>query len=408
MDIKITPSKLSGSIPAISSKSYAQRYLIAAALSDLPVTLHLNGLSNDIMATSGAISGLGAIVKITPKENHFTTITITPGLIQKSSELPVINCSESGTCARIILPIATALFNECTVSGEGSLVSRPFKTLCDVLETNGVIFESKTLPITFRRHLSPGTFKIAGNESSQYISGLLFALPILDNPSVIELTSPLESSGYVRMTLEVLKEFGVDISVDNEEKPTRFEINSPLPCHSPNEVTVEGDWSNAAFWLAAGIDVTGLNENSLQKDKAFLELKALTEVDISETPDLLPILAVSAACKASGTTTRFYNAARLKIKESNRLETVADMINSLGGSAEAKDDELIVHATGSLKGGTIDSHNDHRIVMSAAIASCFCEDSVTILNTEAVEKSYANFFEDFKSLGGKFDVIRNR
>lgn len=382
----ITPTVLKGSIEAIASKSYAHRIIIAAALADKPTEIYCNGISNDILDTVSAVNALGA--KATVDGN---IIYVEP-IINKLYEVN-IEISESGTTARLILPIACALYEKGRLSGKGSLVKRPFKPLCDSVSAHGISFSGNYLPITFEGKMSPGEYMISGSESSQYISALLYALPLLDGESKLTLTSPLASEGYVDITLDVLGQFGITGG---------FECNGTQRYISPERISVEGDWSNSAFWLCAGVKVKGLNNNSPQRDRLFDTVKDLDEIDAGHIPDLVPILSVYAAAKNK--TTRIYNVSRLRIKESDRITSVCDMINSLGGEIEADDNEILIHGRGYLEGGTINSYNDHRIVMSAAIASAICKNKVVIRGAEAVNKSYPLFFNHFNSLGGKADV----
>lgn len=386
MNITITPHRLEGTIEAIASKSYAHRIIMASALADKPSNIECNGISKDIEATVNAVNDLGANAVI--KNN---TIYVEP--IRQKDTPPVIHVGESGTTARMILPIATALYTKGTLTGEGSLLKRPFAPLCNSVREHGIYFSNTFLPISFEGRMKSGEYKISGSESSQYISALMYALPLLNGESRINLTSPLSSKGYVDITSEVLQQFGINGG---------FETKGNEKYRSPGNIKVEGDWSNAAFWLSLGIKVTGLNPSSKQMDRLFLEVKDECEIDADNIPDLVPILSVYAASKAGKT--RIFNAQRLRIKESDRLESVSQMIKSLGGDIEVTSSELIINGTGKLMGGTVDSYNDHRIVMSAAVASCFCEDKVVIKNAEAVNKSYPQFFEHFKALGGIINV----
>lgn len=386
MNITITPHRLEGTIEAIASKSYAHRIIMASALADKPTSIECNGISKDIEATVNAVNALGAAAVI---KND--AIYVEP--IRLKDTPPVIHVCESGTTARMILPIATALYTKGTLTGEGSLLKRPFAPLCNSVREHGIYFSNTFLPITFEGRMKNGEYKISGSESSQYISALMYALPLLKGENKITLTSPLSSKGYVDITREVLQLFGITGG---------FESQGNEKYRSPGNIKVEGDWSNAAFWLASGINVTGLNPSSKQKDRLFLEVKDEYEIDADDIPDLVPILSVYAASKHGKT--RIYNAQRLRIKESNRLESVSQMIKALGGDISVSDSKLIINGTGKLKGGTVNSYNDHRIVMSAAIASCFCEENVTIINAEAVNKSYPQFFEHFKALGGIINV----
>ncbi len=382
----ITPAKLKGSIEAIASKSYAHRIIIAAALSDKPTEIYINGISNDIMDTVDAVNALGAVAIIIGN-----SISVKP--IVKCTDEVLINITESGTTARLILPIACALYEKGIIMGKGSLLKRPFKPLCDTIAEHGIYFSDSKLPISFKGKMTSGEFMISGSESSQYISALLYTLPLLNGESKLTLTSPLASEGYVDITLDVLKQFGIE---------SGYSCNGNKKYTSPNIISVEGDWSNAAFWLCAGVGVTGLNHSSCQRDRLFDDVKDRDEIDAEHIPDLVPILSVYAASKKKNT--RIYNVSRLRIKESDRIKSVCDMITSLGGDIKANDNELIICGKGYLDGGTVNSYNDHRIVMSAAIASTICRNKVIIHGAEAVNKSYPLFFEHFNSLGGKADV----
>lgn len=400
MDIRIEPAKLAGSIAAIPSKSYAQRVLLASSLADGRTEILLNSVSDDIRSAINALTALGADIKIRRE-----SLIVSP---VKPVAYPTINCGESGTIARFLLPVAAALYENGVISGEGSLVKRPFATLCDVLEKNGCSCLSKELPITFHGRIRPGHYEIRGDESSQYLSGLLFALPLLGGDSKVTLTTGLESSGYADMTLAVLKTFGVASGYEVGGGEGRYyigaaEIKGRQIYRSPGRVVVEGDWSNAAFWLAAGVEVTGLRTDSPQQDRQFLAIKDENEIDAAEIPDLAPILSVMAAAKSG--VARIYNVKRLRLKESDRMESIANMLAALGCHTETSDNEIIIFGTGKMRGGTVDGAGDHRIVMSAAIASCFCEEAVTIRGAQAVNKSYPHFFADFNMLGGKSFVI---
>ncbi len=382
----ITPAGLHGSIEAIASKSYAHRIIIAAALADKPTEIYINGISNDILDTVNAVKALGAEAVI--KDN---IIHVEP-IINKSDDV-IIEITESGTTARMILPIACALYEKGVITGKGSLTARPFAPLCDAIAEHGVFFKDVFMPLNFEGKMTAGEYKISGSESSQYISALLYTLPLLDGESKIILTSPLASEGYVDITLDVLRRFGITGG---------YEYKGNEKYISPGRISVEGDWSNSAFWLCADVDVKGLNYNSCQRDKLFDSVKDLDEIDAEHIPDLVPILSVYAAGKNK--TTRIYNVSRLRIKESDRITSVCDMITSLGGDIEANDNEITIHGKGYLEGGVVNSYNDHRIVMSAAIASTISKNKVIIRGAEAVNKSYPRFFNDFNSLGGKADV----
>lgn len=394
MNIKITPRKLCGCVDAVTSKSDAHRKIIAAALSDTPTQIYMKNFSDDINATLECIAALGG-----NWEKNYDGVLITP--IEKKSEPDKLNFGESGSTARFLIPVAAALYGHNRFTGKGRLPNRPFDELTKVLGRHGVVTRGSGLPKKTNGILTGGEFRISGDVSSQYISGLLFALPLLDVRSRIVLTSPLKSAAYVDMTLDTLEEFGIKVLKDD----VGYSI-VPQSYKSPHEVWADGDWSNAAFWICAGklcgdVSVNNLSDNSHQGDKAVMNLLDSTKIDAGQIPDLVPILSVLAAGRAE--TTEIYNAARLRMKESDRLYAMTQCINALGGSAEETADGMIIRGNGHLKGGTVDGFSDHRIVMSAAIASVLCSEPVIIRGAEAVNKSYPTFFEDFKKLGGIFE-----
>ncbi len=395
MNVTIKPTRLSGVVEAVSSKSDGHRKIICAALSDSETEIIINNISDDIEATLDAIKNLGGDFSKT--ENG---VSIKP-ILEKKDKVS-LDFRESGSTARFLLPIASVLCEKAEFKGSGRLPQRPFAELTSQMRKNGVEVSADNLPMTTKGLLKSGVFELPGNVSSQYISGLLFALPLLDKESKIKLTSPLMSAPYVDMTLQVLSKFGVKIeALENEYKvcPQKFV--------SPKRMEVEGDWSSAAFWVVAdkicgNVKIDGLNLNSRQGDKKITEILDETEIDATNIPDLVPILAVLAASRVGKT--RIFGAERLRIKESDRLYAVTKCINDLGGMAEETADGMIITGTGKLVGGTVDSFNDHRIAMSCAIASVICENEVEIMNAECVKKSYPAFFSDFRKLGGVADV----
>ncbi|OGO91419.1 MAG: 3-phosphoshikimate 1-carboxyvinyltransferase [Clostridiales bacterium GWF2_38_85] len=419
MNIKIQPRKLFGTVQAISSKSDAHRLIIAAALADKATQINLNCISNDIEAAISCISALGG-----KAERNEQGYLITPISCQKTKK-PSLNFGESGTIARFLVPVTSALFDESEFSGSGRLPERPFSPLFEAMRRNGCQFSSENLPVTQKGRLNSGVFELDGNISSQFISGLLIALPLLEGDSEIKLRTKLESSGYVDMTIDTLSKFGVEI----EKKDNSYYIKDGQKYRSPSQITVEGDWSNSAFWLAAGagsigITVTGLNFDSLQGDKQIETLIARfganvirsenslkvskrdlhgIEIDASEIPDLVPILAVLGA--VSEGETRIKNAARLRHKESDRLMTTTKMLTALGADIAMLEDGLLIKGKPKLQGGIVDSFNDHRIAMATAVAAQFCNNEVTIIDAGAVNKTYPKFFDDYKILGGKADVV---
>lgn len=395
MNVTITPKKLSGSINAVSSKSDAHRKIICAALSLEPTEILIRGISKDIEATLRCVKVLGA--SVTEKSG---SVIVSRGTAPGRCKLL---CGESGSTARFLLPVAACLTDEFEMTGEGRLPKRPFTELVREMRRNGCDVSGEFLPLSVSGKLSPGEYRLEGNISSQYFSGLMFALPNLPSDSKITLLTPLQSKAYVDMTADTLLLFGVKI----ERTEYGFYIKGNQKLKSPKCIECDGDWSNAAFFLAmkeCGCDVTvsGISEASKQGDKVFSQAAKLSEVDVSEIPDLVPPLAV-AACGKCGKTV-FKNAGRLRLKESDRLVSVSEMINSLGGHAEISGDNLIIYGSGRLSGGTVNSYSDHRIVMAAAVLSVISSEKITITGAEAADKSYPSFFEDFKALGGEFDV----
>ncbi len=418
MQVKIKPVNPFGEVSAISSKSDAHRAIICSALSDDKTSIHISHISKDIEATLNCIRKMGADFS-----KNGNLYEITP--VQTPVLNPVLDCNESGSTLRFLFPVLSALGCGATFIGSGRLPERPMELIVDLLKEHGNSFSSTGLPITVSGKTTAGTFDIAGNVSSQFISGLLFALPLLRKKSVIRLTSKLQSSAYVNMTVDTLKNFGVNIT----QTENGFIVNATDNYTSPKKYIVEGDWSNAAFFMVMGalggnVTIKNLNLNSHQSDKMILDALSLAGVDfslsdnlitvskseikpfdfdVSECPDLFPVLSVL-ACRAKGKST-LYNAERLRIKESDRIKTTKELILNLGGNAEETDDSLIIYGNGKLSGGQAESHNDHRIAMSAFTASVICENDIILKNAEAVDKSYPTFMEDFSKIGGAFDVI---
>ncbi len=401
MNAIISPAVLSGSVNAPASKSMAHRALICAALSDKPTDITCSTTSVDIEATAQCLRELGAV--ITKTENGFF---VEP--IKNANENAKLNCCESGSTLRFMLPVAAVLGKGVILDGAGRLPERPIGELCKAIRSHGCITHGETLPLKVSGALEPGTYEIDGSISSQFISGLLLALPVTHAKSTIIITGEIQSAPYIEMTLQVLKEFGIE----TEFTDNTIKIKSDSSYISPKKYTVEGDWSNGAFFICAdsigdnNVKCFNLTDKSVQGDKAVAKIAELLaekdknlRIDAGNIPDLVPILA-AAACFRNGKT-EFFNAARLKIKESDRIISTAQMINSLGGNAEPSDDSLIIHGTGKLTGGTVDSFNDHRIVMAAAIAASACEKETTIIGCDAVNKSFPTFFEEYEKLGGK-------
>lgn len=418
MNVTVTPSPLAGTVRAISSKSDAHRILIAAALADAPTEVQCNVLSADIRATADCLCALGAHIEFADGK-----IWVSP--IHSEKTAATLDCNESGSTLRFLLPLVSALGIQGVFTGRGRLPERPVTELRQALEAHGVVFSPNgAFPIHTSGQLTAGKYVLKGNVSSQYVTGLLFALPLLNGDSEIELLPPVESKAYIAMTLHTLRRFGIAV----EQLENRFYIKGKQTYRSPKTVMVDGDWSNAAFFLTAGalrtpVTVTGLFPDSIQGDKAILEVLARMGatvtwqentvtvspaplygcmVDASDIPDLVPILSVAAAY-ADGVTD-FINAGRLRIKECDRLSAIAELLGKLGIRTEETADTLRVYG-GTVQGGAVQGFNDHRMVMSAAIAASASQNAVTIYGAEAIRKSYPHFFEDFNHLGGKTDVL---
>ena len=418
MNVTIRPGKLAGAVRVPASKSAAHRALIAAALSDGLTTVHIDGLNDDIEATVDALMALGALIDYNPRRGLLIVRPIEgapglarslEGLAQKAvshvdyADTLALDCGESGSTLRFLLPVAAALGARARVVGHGRLPERPNRALTDVLRQHGAVIDSDALPMNLNGGLTPGLYELPGNVSSQYVTGLLFALPLLNGESEIRLTTPLQSASYVNMTLETLQDFGIEVIAT--ENGWRAPGNQTY--RSPEDVYVEGDWSAAAFWLAANamgshIDVTGLSRRTAQGDRAAEELPGKPTIDASDVPDLVPALAAVAAVLPQRTV--ITGAERLRLKESDRLRAVADMIAALGGRVGVTADGLVIDGGTPLRGGTVNGANDHRIVMAAAILATRAEGPVTITDAQAVSKSYPDFFEHFQALGGVIDV----
>ena len=419
MRMRITPGKLTGRIdPVIASKSWTHRALIAAALSGEPTTLNNIAPSADARATCHCLEAMGCTIR-----QRGEGLAIQPGPAAKEG---LLDCGESGTTLRFLLPVAAVLGIRAEFTGRGKLAERPLSPLYEEMAAHGMKLSPQgQFPLRMEGKLTSGDYTLAGNVSSQFFSGLLFALPLADGDSRIRIEGELESAPYVNMTIKALNAFG--IRIDREEDGFRIPGNQTY--HSPGSLTVEGDWSGAAFWLAAGalseqgVTCCGLNPESAQGDRAILgllrgfgakteetaggirvskgSLKGM-EINAADIPDLVPILAVTAAF-AEGETV-IHHIARLRLKESDRVESVLALIRGLGGRAEATKHEMTIYG-GGLTGGTADAFRDHRIAMAAAVAGSAAPEPVEIVGAEAVVKSYPGFFEVFRSLGGHAEPL---
>ena len=417
MTIKITKPIQGGTIRAVVSKSQAHRLLICAALSSAESQVVCSDINNDINATVRCLNALGA--SIVHKSGVFSVRPIATPVVGER----LLDVGESGATLRFLLPIACALGADVAFIMGGRLPTRPLTPLYEELNAHGCALSPKGMnPLRQSGHLKGGNFTIPGNISSQFVSGLLFALPLLNDDSLIKITGDLESKPYIDMTIAALKEFGIEIK-QNQSSYTVKGKQHYVPYQTLN---VEGDWSNAAFWLCAGaicshgVTVTHLNHDSLQGDKSILtilerfgalveygpdsvtvrrgDLKGI-DIDAADIPDLVPVL--TAVASVSDGKTTVYNAERLRLKESDRLKTVTETLRTIGADITETPGGLVVCGKKQLTGGTVASHNDHRIAMTAAIISSVCAGPVLIQEAEAVNKSYPGFFKDFAALGGQ-------
>lgn len=377
MEITLRPATLTGTVKVPSSKSMAHRMLICAAFAKTCTNLVLTGINDDIAATAEGLNRLCNAVVRTKDGYHICPKG------DCGPEAVHINCHESGSTLRFLLPIIGALGIDTIFEMEGRLPQRPLSPLWEEMERMGCTL-TRTAPnrLHCTGQLRPGHYRMDGSVSSQFVSGLLMALPLIDGETSLEITGNVESKPYIDMTRYVL-----DMFKDG----------------CPERIEVEGDWSSAAFWLGANalgsnVTIEGLNSLSPQGDRNITELLPKLEenatISCADVPDLVPILAVVAAAKQGAT---FTDIRRLRLKESDRVASVIAMIESLGGKAQASENTLTVYGTG-LTGGFVDSFGDHRIAMAAAIAATVCKNPVTILGAECVNKSYPAFWEDYKKL----------
>lgn len=414
MTLTITPAKLKGAVTPPPSKSQAHRLLIAAALAEGVSVIHNVAYSQDIDATLRCLTELGAEF-----DRDGDTVTVHGMGANAMSPnrrlaLPHLDCGESGSTLRFLIPIALAVRGGGIFTGRGRLMERPQKPYFDLFDQKNIFYEQKDGVLTVQGQLLPGEYRLPGNVSSQFFTGLLFALPLLNGPSAILPTTELESEGYIQMTLQAMAAFGVEL-VATLSLPPQYHPQGNQT-YSSATATVEADWSQAGFWYAAkflghDVEIQGLNPDSIQGDSVIdiqyeemgLELGDVgaLELDVSVCPDLVPPLAAMAALRA-GETTRLVNAARLRLKESDRLASVTSVLNAMGADVEEGEDFLVIHGKERLKGGvTVDSFNDHRIAMMAAVAATRCEKPVTLTGAESVNKSYPDFWKEYERLGGQ-------
>ena len=418
MNVTMKPFQANGTVFAPPSKSDAHRAIICAALSGGVCTIAPIALSDDIRATIGCVEALGATAKI---ENKTLTVDGTGVFSNKTATL---DCGESGSTLRFLIPVAAAGGVEATFLGRGRLPERPIGVYADALPEKGVSFETEGgLPLRISGQLKSGVYRVSGSVSSQFITGLLFALPLLRGDSDIILTSPIQSAGYINMTIRTMAKFGVEVDILDNGWHIRGRQR-----YVPSDYTTDGDWSQAAFFLVAGaisgdVEVLNANIDSAQGDRRIaailrefgaeviqdgdrLRVKKsqmhAIEIDASQIPDLVPVLAVC-ACFANGVT-RITNAERLRIKESDRLKTTAQLLNSLGGKVRELPDGLEITGAGRLYGGFAEGFGDHRIVMSAAVCASGANEKIMCTDAMSVNKSYPDFYEDYAKIGGTAEL----
>ncbi|OOB79980.1 MAG: 3-phosphoshikimate 1-carboxyvinyltransferase [Epulopiscium sp. Nuni2H_MBin003] len=421
--IKITPTILKGKVQVPPSKSMAHRAVICASLSSGTSIISNIDNSDDIIATITAMKSLGAIIS-----QDGDTLTITGVTDYKLSKDKLIDCNESGSTLRFLVPISMMFCGKLNFVGTGNLGKRPLTPFYEIFDAQNIeySYEVDKLDLKINGNLHSDTFRLRGDISSQFISGLLFALPLLENDSKIIITSPLQSKGYIDLTLQMINHFGVEI--ENQDYTT-FIIKGSQS-YKATKYNVEGDFSQAAFYFVAGalgnaVTVTNMNINSLQADKVILEfleqigaditinqdeitvsknrLEAI-DIDGSECPDIIPIISVALAlCKGKSTIT---NVARLRIKECDRLEAISTLLNKIGGNVKEFSDNLIIEGINTFDNQVqLSSYKDHRIAMSIAIATTMSKKPILLENPECVSKSYPHFWEDYIKLNGMISEV---
>ena len=416
MPVVLSPGPKTGTVTVPSSKSRLMRLLLLSALGEKAVTVSFRGLSEDVQAMLDCLAALGAGVEMRGEDE----VRIIPirGTPEGCLRLP---CGESAAVLRLLLPAAGALGAEICFQMEGRLPARPLWPLDELLRQHGMSIRREGATLYAAGKLRGGAFSLPGNISSQFVSGLLLALPLLEEDSVLTVTEPVESVPYIRMTEKALREAGIRLDRAGWRTVIRGGQRPQLPLH----LEAEGDWSAAAPFLCvgalsrAGVTVTGLDPASVQGDRAILallrrfgasveerpcsvtvsrgKLKGIA-LDAAQIPDLIPPVAALAA--AAHGETRITGAARLRLKESDRLESVAALLRSLGGRVTPGEDSLTI-CGGPLAGGEIHPRGDHRVAMAAAVAACAASAAVTIRDSACVAKSYPRFWEDLAALKGE-------
>ena len=422
----LIPTNLKGTVVIPSSKSMGHRELICAALASGQSIVNNVSMSEDITATCRALEALGAHIERleTATDTGRANFKVTGGQLQVRKQ--EIDCGESGSTLRFIIPIAALCQESIVFLGHGKLVTRPLQPYYDIFAQQGLSYSTAKdgyLPLKLQGPLRSGEYVLPGNVSSQFISGLLFALPLLAEASRLHITGVLESQSYVDMTLSALAKYGIRIKHTNYRE---YEISGGQK-YEPRSASVEGDFSQIAFWLVAGtlggnISCQGMEKNSLQGDKVIVDIiRAMggcitcsgndihvetskthgTIIDAANCPDIIPVLAVLAALSTGRT--EIINAGRLRIKECDRLAAITTELNKIGANITELPEGLIIDGVDFFTGGEVDCWNDHRIAMSLAVASIRCKKPLTLIGTECVAKSYPKFWEDFALLGGKYE-----
>lgn len=432
--LKITPKNLNGNISIPSSKSMGHREIICAALGKGESIVDNISISKDIDATCNSLRNLGIeIEEVKSKINGRKAFKIlgTDGNLKVKNK--IIDCGESGSTLRFLIPFGAICGEEVIFKGQGKLVSRPLDAYYNIFDKKGIIYENienENLPLKVNGKLKAGEYELPGDVSSQFITGLLFVLPLLKGDSILKITSKLESRSYIDLTLSCLDKYGIKIEHDNYME---YRIKGNQHYKNNEDSYVEGDYSQIAFWLVAGalnekgnnINCQGIDLNSLQGDKVILEIlermgvklnikESINEIEVlggektnktiidaSDCPDIIPVLTVLAS--VSKGITEIKNAGRLRIKECDRLEAITTELNKIGADIKELPDGLIINGKENLIGGEVECWNDHRIAMSMAVASIKCKESLTLRGTECVKKSYPEFWNDFAKLGGKYE-----
>ncbi len=415
MNVIIKPSKLHGDIVIPPSKSLSHRAIIAACLAEGKSVISNVLFSNDIKATINAMRACGASII-----EHEDSLEIYGSKVKRVNN--VIDANESGSTIRFMIPIALVDNSPITFVGQNHLVKRPLDTFLEIFDKQGIEYkkEENYLPLYVNGGIKSGEYNIRGDISSQFITGLLYALPMLEGDSVINITTNLESKGYIDLTLDMLNKFGIEIINEDYKK---FIVKGNQ-VYKPYDYTIEGDFSQSAFFLLANcfgadINLLAMNMSSHQGDKKIIEdvaqfgakieynkgiLKATAPklngcvIDFAQSPDLGPALTVLASVASDKS--EFINAARLRIKECDRITCMRLELEKLGAKIEENPDGMVIYGVDKLHGGIVDSHNDHRVAMSLAMVSLIINEDLKILNAGCVSKSFPSFWNEFRRLGG--------